>query len=238
MMLFVVLAILWLVAAATAQVWDHSVPPGYVFASISSFHPWIGLGIAGTTLTVGSLVHRLWRVKPRLASVVLALCIGAAGELLLVLLVTHRSIVTARYGVDSGEGAGAIEILILAQVILVVVLRLFLGRSALLGPERRRGWGGRFRWSGLLGIVGTVITCGAFAAWSLYDGTTLIVSAGLIAGEPIMTNVGAWWPGLFAAMATLMVVTVACAPGLWRAERGAEPVAPSASESTPARTPL
>lgn len=230
MMLFVVLATTWLVAAATAQVWYHSVPPGYVFPSLPPFHLWTGVGIAGVALAVGFLVHRLCRVKPRLALVVLAFCIGAAGELLVVLLVTHQAITTARYGVDSGEGTGAIVALVLAQLVLVGFLRLFVGRFARPGPERRRGWRGRVRWSGLLGIVGMIVTCGAFAAWSLYDGTTLIVSTSLIAGEPTMTNVGAWWPGLFAAMVTLTVVALACAPGIiWRTESGAEPVVPATS---------
>jgi hypothetical protein len=228
MMLFVVLATMWLVAAATAQVWYHSAPSGYQFASISAFYRWIDLGVAGVVLMFGSLVHRLWRFKPRPALAVLALCIGAAGELLIVLLVTRHAIETAPYGVDSGEGAAAIATLGLAQVVLVGLLRLFLGRFAQVGPEQPRGSHGRFRWSGLLCIVGMVITCGAFAAWSLCDGTTLIVRTSLIAGEPRMTNVGAWWPGLFAAMVTLMVITAICTPGIFsRTKRDAGPIVPS-----------
>jgi len=47
LLLFVIVAALWLEAAATAQVWYHSAPPGYVFSSRSGFYVWVGVGIAG-----------------------------------------------------------------------------------------------------------------------------------------------------------------------------------------------
>lgn len=208
MTLFVVLSALWLVAAVTAQVWYHSAPPGYVFSSRSGFYVWVGVGIAGTVLALGSVVHRLWSVRQRPVSVILTICIAVAAELLLLLLVTRHAIATAPYGVDSGEGAAAIATLGLAQVVLVAMLMPLAGRSTRLVSLRGRSPHGRLQWFGLLGLVGMVITCGAFAAWSLHDGTTLIVSTSLIAGQPRMTNVGAWWPGLFAAMATLVVISL------------------------------
>ncbi len=225
MALFVVLSALWLVAAVTAQVWYHSAPPGYVFSSRSGFYVWVGVGIAGTVLALGSVVQRLWSVRQRPVSVILTICIGAAAELLLVLLVTRHAIATAPYGVDSGEGAAAIAALGLAQVVLVAMLMPLIGRSTRLDSLRGRSPHGRFQWFGLLGLVGMVITCGAFAAWSLYDGTTLIVRTSLIAGQPRMTNAGAWWPGSFAAMATLTVISLVCARG----RQTESPAGPSAA---------
>ncbi|MGP8181219.1 MAG: hypothetical protein ACLP1E_10645 [Acidimicrobiales bacterium] len=226
MALFVVLSALWLVAAVTAQVWYHSAPPGYVFSSRSGFYAWVGVGIAGTVLALGSVVHRLWSVRRGPVSVILTICIAVAAELLLVLVVTRHAIATAPYGVDSGEGAAAIATLGLAQV-LVAMLMALIGRSTRLVSPRGRSPHGRLQWFGLLGSVGMVITCGAFAAWSLHDGTTLIVSTSLIAGQPRMTNVGAWWPGLFAAMATLMVISLVCACGIIRQRES--PAGPSSA---------
>ncbi|MGO9150864.1 MAG: hypothetical protein ACLQQM_06300 [Acidimicrobiales bacterium] len=129
MALFVVLSALWLVAAVTAQVWYHSAPPGYVFSSRSGFYAWVGVGIAGTVLALGSVVHRLWSVRRGPVSVILTICIAVAAELLLVLVVTRHAIATAPYGVDSGEGAAAIATLGLAQVVLVAMLMALIGRS-------------------------------------------------------------------------------------------------------------
>jgi len=59
----------------------------------------------------------------------------------------------------------------------------------------------------MIGLSGMVLGCGAFAAWSLQDGpTAMVVNTRLIAGTAWMTNAGAWWPGLFAAMLALTLV--------------------------------
>jgi hypothetical protein len=69
-------------------------------------------------------------------------------------------------------------------------------------------------------------TCVALAVWSLKDGTVLVVDTSVIAGKSSVTNVGAWWPGLFAAMVALTVVAVAGAPGvIWKLTRARRPVA-------------
>ena len=236
MMMFLVLAALWLAAALTAQVWYHSAPPGYVFSSLSTFYVWVAAGIAGAVLTLGSLAQRLWRLKQRPVSLVLTACLAVPAELGVVLLVTHHAIVTAPYGVDSGEGVVAIAILVVAQLLLLGAVAASLARFARLDDERALGSRGRLQWSGLLGTVGMVITCAAFAVWSLHDGTTLLVSTGLIAGEQTVSNVGAWWPGLFAAMAALTVMTVIRAPGARRARHGVEPLVPPARGGALIRT--
>jgi uncharacterized protein YdeI (YjbR/CyaY-like superfamily) len=112
MALFVVLSVLWLVAAATAQVWDHSVSNGYVWPSRSASYPWIGIGIAGTVFLLGWLLHRLWRVHQHEVLVILACCIGGAAEWLMVLVVTRHAIETALHGAYSGEGVVAIAPLV------------------------------------------------------------------------------------------------------------------------------
>ena len=69
------------------------------------------------------------------------------------------------------------------------------------------------------------LTCTAFGAWSLQDGTRLIVNTIVIAGTSAMTNAGAWWPGLFAAVAALTLVAITGAPGIVRrAHNDNEPV--------------
>ncbi len=215
MALFLVLSCLWLVAAATAQVWYHSAPSNYVFASRAAFYVWVGFGVAGTVLMLSPLVRRLWPICLHQVRVILAVCLVAAAEVVLVHVITDHSMTTAPLGSEnSGEGACAIALLSIAQPVLVAALALMWSRWATTvrpeqGPVRRSH---RSR-SGLLALVGMVVTCGAFAAWSLYDRTTLIVNTNLIASR-VVTNVGAWWPGVFAAMACLVVVAVVCAPGV------------------------
>ncbi len=146
MLLFLVLSGLWLVAAGTAQIWYHSAPPGYVFASGDGFYVWFGIGISGALLTLVSLLQILPNGAPGADSVpshkrgmaiwvVLAGCIGAAGELLVVTIVTRHSIATAPFGADSGEGAAAIAALGLAQIVLVGLLTPFLLDSCTWRPS-------------------------------------------------------------------------------------------------------
>jgi hypothetical protein len=61
-----------------------------------------------------------------------------------------------------------------------------------------------------------VVCSTAFALWSIYDGTALVVNASLIAGVSWVTNVGAWWPGLFAAMVALTIVAAVWSPAFLR----------------------
>jgi hypothetical protein len=93
---------------------------------------------------------------------------------------------------------------------------------------------------GVLGLGGMVLSCGAFAAWSLRDGSTpLLVNTRLIAGTAWITNVGAWWPGLFAAMLALTLVAAACAPGMTPTAEGKVQLVPSTGDRTasPANAP-
>ena len=86
-------------------------------------------------------------------------------------------------------------------------------------------------WAAIFSVGGMVLGCGAFAAWSLQDGMTpmAVVNARLIAGTPWITNVGAWWPGLFAAMVALTLVAAAGAPGMTCSAEGTVPLPPPAS---------
>jgi len=251
MLLFLILSTLWLSAAATARVWYHSAPSRYVFPSAGVFYVWLGIGISGAALTLVSLVHILLTNgdgrreaasrHTRGMSVfwfVLVVCIGTGGELLLVLLVTRHAIATAPFGVDSGDGAPPIAALGAAQGLFVGALAPFLSRFWKFVPRHDRRSHDP-QWSGLLGLAGMAITCAAFAVWSLHDGTTLIVNTRVIAGTSGMTNSGAWWPGLFAAMSALTAVAIVCAPGIiWRDHdsdkpRAQVPTASFASEAGP-----
>jgi hypothetical protein len=60
----------------------------------------------------------------------------------------------------------------------------------------------------------------------------MVVNTRLIAGTAWMTNAGAWWPGLFAAMLALTLVAAGCAPGMAPAPEGEVPQVPSAGGST------
>ena len=233
MVLFVVLVALWIGAAATARVWYHSAPSGYAFPSRSHFYVWIALGVVGALLVLSSLVHRMWPACQRWLLVVTTACCGAVADLVLVHLVTDHTMATAPLGYNnSGEGAVAIVALGVAQPVLVGALALVLGRLLpSVPPERVPRARQRLSWSDLGSLAGMVLACGAFAAWSLNNGTTLIVDTSLIAGRSAVTNVGAWWPGLFAAMATLAIVAVACTRDvISRGDGRSEPVPPQASE--------
>ena len=80
LLLFVIVAALWLEAAATAQVWYHSAPPSYRFPSRSAFYAWMALGVVGVLLVFGSLVHRVWPVRQRRLLVVIAACVGRSSR--------------------------------------------------------------------------------------------------------------------------------------------------------------
>jgi hypothetical protein len=134
-------------------------------------------------------------------------------EVGLLLVVTHHAISTPPEGFEnSGELFVPIATLAVVQFVAVAILARGFGR--LFPVVRRERSHGSFRWSGILGLAGMVITCGAFAFWSVSDGTTLVVNTNLISGVDWTTNVGAWWPGLFAGMAALAIVALACAPSI------------------------
>jgi hypothetical protein len=255
MVLFLVVSVLWLVAAGTAQVAVESQPgcfrrPCPPPPSYTSLHVWLLAGIAGAALTLASfvLVARS-EVRERLKvgsarQVRWAVVTGfaaALAEVIGVLLITHLAIVTAPLGFEnSGEAGAAIGILAAAQPALVGALALVWGRLLQVSSGTRRPSMHRVRaWRAISGLGGMALTCVAFAAWSLRDGTALLVHTRLIAGTASITNVGAWWPGLFAAMVALTLVAATCAPGLTATGEGKVPRAPSASDRTasPASAP-
>ncbi len=256
MALFLVVSALWLVAAGTAQGPVRSMPPCLrppcpQPPSYTGLRVWLLLGIAGAVLALASLVlvaRRAVGGRPvvgtarqvRLAAV--TGFAGAFGELIVVLLVTHVAIVAAPLGFEnSGEGGAAIAILGVAQPALAGALALAWGRLLRVSPGEPRPSTHRIRpWTAMLGLGGMVLSCGAFAAWSLQDGTTpLRVSTRLIAGTAWITNVGAWWPGLFAAMLALTLVAAACAPGMISTAGSKVPLMPSTSDrnTSPAGAP-
>jgi hypothetical protein len=250
MILFLVVSALWLVAASTAQVAVESQPgclrpPCPQPPSYASFQVWLLLGIAGTVLTLASFVlvaRSAVRERTKAGSArqvrwaVVAGFGGALAEVIVVLLVTHVAIVTAPLGFEnSGEAGAAIGILAAAQPVLAGALALVWGRLLRLSPgEPRRGMHRTRAWRAIFGLGGMVLNCAAFAAWSLRDGTALLVHTRLIAGTATITNAGAWWPGLLAAMVALTLVAAACAPGLTATAQGDVPRAPSTSDRTAA----
>jgi hypothetical protein len=216
-LLFVVISALWIVAAATARVWYHSAPPGYEFPRRSGLYVWVVLAAVGALLAFGSLLQCVWPVLRRQPLVVIVACVGAAAEIVLVHLVTGHAMATAPLGFDdSGEGAAAIVALGVSQPVLVGALALILGRLPTAGRRRVARDRQRSSWSYVGSLVGMVIACGALAAWSLYDRTAFVVDTSLIAGKSAVTNVGAWWPGLFAAVVALMVAGVVSVPAVVR----------------------
>jgi hypothetical protein len=256
MVLFVVVSVLWLVAAGTARPGVISQPgclPGRACPqppSYVSLHVWLLLGIAGAVLTLASFVlvarHAVGgrrevgsARKVRLAVVTVAA--GAVAEVLIVYLVTHVAIVTAPLGLYSGEAGAAIGILGVAQLALVGALALVGGGLLRLSVGQPRPSARRIRsWTAVLGLGGMALGCGAFAAWSLRAGTIpLVVNTRLIGGPAWVTNVGAWWPGLFAAMAALLLAAAVCAPGLISPAEGTAPRVPSPNDRTasPANAP-
>ncbi len=246
LVLFLAVSALWLVAAGTARAAIESQPCGWGGCpqppSYTSLHVWLLLGIAGAVLTVVSFVLLVRRVvgerrKAGTARLVRrAAAAGFAGvlaELLVVFLVTHVAMLTAPLGFEnSGEAGAAIGILGAAQLALAAVLALVWGRLLRLSPAERRPGRRRIRpWAAIAGFGGMVLGCGAFGAWSLQAGTIpLVVNAKLIAGAPWVTNVGAWWPGLFAAMVALTLLAAAGAPGMTSRAEGMAPLPPSASD--------
>ena len=159
---------------------------------------------------------------------------SALAEVIVVLVVTHLAIVIAPLGFEnSGEAGAAIGILAAAQPALAGALALVWGRLLQVRPGEPGSSRHRIRARrAIAGLGGMPLTCGAFAAWSLRDGTTLLVHTRLIAGTASITNVGAWWPGLFAAMVALTLIAGACAPGLTVTAEGKVPHAPSTSDRT------
>jgi len=246
MVLFLVVSVLWLVAAGTAQVAVESQPgclrrPCPPPPSYTGLHVWFALGIAGAALTLASfaLVARsAVRERPTVVPArqvrwaVVAGFAGALAEVIVILLVTHLAIVAAPLGFEnSGEAGVAIGILALAQPALAGALALVWVRLLHVSPREPGSGMHQIRaWRVISGPPRMALTSVAFAAWSLRDGTTLLVHTRLIAGTALITNVGAWWPGLFAAMVALTLVAAACAPGLATTAEGKVPRAPSTSD--------
>jgi hypothetical protein len=242
MLLFLALSVLWLRAAGTAQVYPQRV---IFYRPPSPSHPYgVPFGVAGAVLTLGSVVLLLRRAIglrlkaehadriPMLAVVVVG-CVGVLAEIIVVHLVTQHAFSTAPFGYDdSGEQAAPIAALAIAQPLLVASLA---GAWAVLAPTRppdRRRNSRRIRLvSALLALGGMMASCTAFALWSLHA-TDLVVNAALIAGVSWVTNVGAWWPGLFAAMMALTMVVAVCTPAFFWSVEGCElSAAPAATES-------
>lgn len=249
LVLFLVVTVLWLVAAGTAQVGVESQPPCIQLRcppppSYTGLHVWFLVGIAGAVLTLASfaLVARgAVRGRPgvgarRVRWAVVAGLAGVLAEVIVVLLVTHQAIVTAPLGFEnSGEQRVPIGILAAAQPVLAGALALVWGRLLRVSPgEPRPGTHRSHVWRGIAGLGGMALTCAAFAAWAIRDGNVLLVHTRLIAGTALITNSGAWWPGLFAAMVALTLIAAACAPGLTAPAAGPVPRAPSASDRTAA----
>ena len=252
MILFVVVSALWLVAAGTAKAAVISQPPCIRRPcspppSYASLDVWLLLGIAGAVLVVASFALVTRRAVGELPKVgaarsvrrALVTCFaGAVLEVLVVFLGTHVAIVTAPLGFEySGETAAPIGILGVAQLALAGALALGWGRLLSVSPARPHPSARRLRpWSAVLGLGGMVLGCGAFAAWSLRAGTIpLVVSTRSIGGPAWTTNVGAWWPGLFAAMVALILLAAVCAPGMTSAAEGKLPREPSTSDHFCAR---
>jgi hypothetical protein len=248
MVLFLAVSALWLAAAGTAQAGVESQPPCVrppcpQPPSYTSFHVWFLLGIAGAVLTLASAVlvaRSAVRGLPKAGSArqvrwaVVAGVAGVLAEVIVVFLVTHVAVVIAPLGFEnSGEAGAAIGILAAAQPVLAGGLALVWGRLLRRGPGEPRPGTRRFhRWRAVSGLGGMLVGCGAFAAWSLQDGTTLLVHTRLIAGTATIANAGAWWPGLFAAMVALTLVAAACAPGLAATDGGSVPCVPSPGDRT------
>ena len=257
MVLFVVVSALWLAGAGTARpavISQPACPAGRACPqppSYASLHVWLLLGIAGAVLTLASFVllarpavgeRREVGAARKVRLAVVTVVAGAVAEVLVVRLVTHIAIVTAPLGFEySGETAAPILILGVAQLALAGALALVWAGLLRLSPGQPRPKAQRIRsWTAVLGLGGMVLGCGAFAAWSLRAGTIpLVVNTKLIGGPAWVTNVGAWWPGLFAAMVALLLAAAVCAPGMTSATGGKVPWVPSASDHTasPASTP-
>lgn len=253
LVLFLAVSALWLVAAGTARGAVESQPCGWggcpQLPSYTSLHVWLLPGIAGAVLTAASFVLLVRRVAGERRTAGTARLVrrtavagfaGVLAELLVVFLVTRVAMVTAPLGFEySGEAGAAIGILGVAQLALAVVLALVWAWLLRLSPAERRPGMHRIRpWAAIAGLGGMVLGCAAFAAWSLQAGTTpVVVNARLIAGAPWVTNVGAWWPGLFAAMVALTLLAAAGAPGMTSRAEGMLPPSASDRVASPAAAP-
>lgn len=164
---------------------------------------WYRVGVAGTVLTLCSLIYLLWPVTSRregwttrhhrgeqMTLMALAVLAAALVEFVLVVLVP-RSVATA------------IPVLAVAQPVLVGAVALVSSAFSGAGSEhlskRRRRSGFAF-----LGLVGMVITCGAMAAWII---NVIVVSPGWLPAR---------WPSVLIAMAVLTGTVMVCAPGIIR----------------------
>ena len=248
MVLFLVVSGLWLVAAGTAQPSVQSYPgcitgrACWQAPSYTSLHVWLLLGIAGWFLAAASFALVVCRAVSerrhasstrQLRRIVAAGVAGAVAEVVVVLVVTHVAIVTAPLGFEySGEAAAPVAILGVAQLALIGALALVGDRLLRLSPGEPPPGAHRNRpWRAVLAVGGMVLSCGAFAAWSFGDGTIgVVVNTRLIAGTARIINVGAWWPGLLAAMLVLILVAAACAPGMTSTPEGRMPPTPSTSD--------
>lgn len=245
MVLFLAVSALWLVAAGTAQGGVESQPaclraPCWQPPSYASLRIWLLLGIAGAVLTLASLVLVVRRAAGGRGSVgaarqvrraAVTVLAGAVAEVIVVLLVTHVAIATAPLGFEnSGEAGAAIAVLGAAQPLLAGALALLWGRLLRVSP--RPGTHRARPWNAVLGLGGMALNCAAFAAWSLRDGTAMLVHTRLIAGTAVIANAGAWWPGLFAAMVALTLVAAAGAPGMTATAADKVPPVPSGSDRT------
>jgi hypothetical protein len=248
MVLFLVVSALWLVAAGTARTPDFSQPPCLrpcmpQFPSAGNVRVWIWLGITGAVLIVASLVLLARggvglrrevgtaRLVSRAAAAGLA---GILAEVVVILVVTHVAIVMAPLGAEnSGEIGAAIAVLGVLQLPLAVGLAVAWRRLRIVGAGESEPATHRFSpVRAILGLGGMVLSCAAFAVWSLRNGPPgVVINAQLIAGTPHLVNVGAWWPGLFAAMVALILLAAASAPGVTSRAVRRVPRAPSASDS-------
>ena len=208
MALFVVLSSLSIVVAGSS--------PGV-------FSVWHSLGIVGIVLIGASLLvslvthreskgverQRHPRVAP-LTFTLVAVCIAALMELVLVLRVTQPPVAAVSALFGGRLGTPVLEIAV-AQPLLVGVVALAWSRLSP-APHFEYDPATRRSWFGLLGISGMVVTSGAFAAWLI---NTIVVS-----GRP--WNVGTRFQGLLLAMVVLAAMALVCAPGIiWRTEDGA-----------------
>ena len=161
MLLFLVPAALWLLAASSAQVGVHSGPPGMGYPSLTPFHIWCVIGIVGAVLALGALLQVGWTlaeqrdwtqpgVRHRLLGVVVVASAGVTVEFLLLHFVTAHELAIAPY-FQSGEGAVAIAVLAIGQPVLVAALALLCNRLLpVRRPERHHSTLRPSAWIGML----------------------------------------------------------------------------------------
>ncbi len=223
MTLFLALSGYWLEVAATAR--RVVVAGGGGGRSLIPSVVAVCGGVAGDVLVLAALVGTITattgdsafsdsalRTKRTLALGLSAL-VGAVIDLGLAAIVTRDAIASAPKGVYSGEGVAAIAILAVAQVGIVglalLISQVLQNQTGVSHPRPRVS-----DWVRSFSTGGMALTCLSFAAWALVSGHGLSVSPTWITGRPFMTNTGAWWPGLFSAMAMLYLIVFFSAPGL------------------------